>query len=73
MEVKIGIKESPRELSFESDESTSELRERLEKAIANGELIALKDAKGRELLVDAGSIAFVELGGDASRKVGFVS
>lgn len=73
MEVRIGIKESPRELTIESDESTADLRAHIESAVGDGGLVALKDTKGRELLIDASSIAYVELGGDASRKVGFVS
>jgi len=74
VEVRIGIKHSPRELSFETDASADEVRGLIEDAIGkDGALVALSDAKGRQYLVDTESIAFVELGGEAGRKVGFVS
>lgn len=74
MEVRIGIKHSPRELSFETDASADEVRGLIEDAVGkDGALVTLSDAKGRQYLVDTESIAFVELGGEAGRKVGFVS
>ncbi|PRI10867.1 DUF3107 domain-containing protein [Leucobacter massiliensis] len=74
MEVRIGIKHSPRELSFETESSAEELRALIENAVAgDASLVALADAKGRQYLVDTESIAYVELGGEGGRKVGFIS
>lgn len=74
MEVRIGIKHSPRELSFETDSTPEEVRELIEQAVANDrELVALSDSKGRQYLVDTDSIAYVEIGAEAGRKVGFIS
>ena len=74
MEVRIGIKHSPRELSFETESSADEVRRRFEDAIAtDSPLVTLSDTRGRQYLVDTESIAYVELGGDSSRKVGFIS
>ncbi|QIK62262.1 DUF3107 domain-containing protein [Leucobacter viscericola] len=74
MEVRIGIKHSPRELSFETDSTADELRALIQEAAAkDGGLVALSDSKGKQYLVDAGSITYVEFGGDAGRKVGFIS
>lgn len=74
MEVRIGITHSPRELSFETEASADEVRSIFEKAAADGApLVKLADTKGKQYLVDTASIAFVEIGSDASRKVGFVS
>lgn len=74
MEIRIGIKHSPRELAFETQTTADELRARIEEAAAkDGALVALSDTKGKQYLVDAGSITYVEFGGDAGRKVGFIS
>lgn len=74
MEVRIGIKHSPRELAFESDASAEELRSLVEDAIVKATpLLSLTDAKGRSYLVSTESITYVELGGEGERKVGFIS
>lgn len=74
MEVRIGIKHSPRELSFETESTADEVRALVEDAVSkDAALIALADTKGRQYLVDAESIAYIELGGEGSRKVGFIS
>lgn len=74
MDVRIGITHSPRELSFETDAKADEVRAAVETAITKGEpLLSLSDSKGKQFLVPTATIAYVELGGDGARKVGFVS
>ncbi|MBP1324812.1 hypothetical protein JOF28_000044 [Leucobacter exalbidus] len=74
MEVRIGIKDSPRELTFETTSTASEVRTLVEEALTSGAaLVSLTDVKGNQFLVATGSISFVELGGEATRKVGFIS
>ena len=74
MEVRIGIKHSPRELSFETDATADTVRGQVEQAVAgNAPLLSFSDTKGRQYLVDTDSISYVELGAEAGRKVGFVS
>jgi len=74
VEVRIGIKHSPRELSFETDATADAVRGQIEQAVANDSaLLSLTDTKGRQYLVDTNSISYVELGAEAGRKVGFVS
>jgi len=74
VEVRIGIKHSARELQFETNSTVNEVRGLIDAAIAEDHaLLALADTKGRQYLVDTDSIAYVELGGDSGRKVGFVS
>lgn len=72
MEVRIGIKHSPRELSFETEAAADEVRALIEQA-TDSAFVVLTDVKGRQYLVDTESITYVELGGDAGRKVGFIS
>ena len=52
-----------------------EVRAVLESALAEGKqpLVSFTDSKGKQYLVPTASIAYVELGGDSGRKVGFVS
>ena len=71
MEVRIGINQSARELSFETDSTPEELAALIQ-AESTG-LVSIADSKGRTFLVNRESITYVELGSDTSRKVGFVS
>lgn len=75
MEVRIGIVQSPRELEFETDAKPEEVRAAVETALSEGKqpLVGFTDNKGKQYLVPTASIAFVELGGDGGRRVGFVS
>ncbi|MBK0419248.1 DUF3107 domain-containing protein [Leucobacter sp. CSA1] len=74
MEVRIGITQSPRELSFETDSSADEVRSAVEGALTGGQaLVALSDNRGKQYLVPTATIAYVEVGGDGGRRVGFVS
>lgn len=73
MEVRIGLSNSPRELAFESDLSAEDLRGAVERAVADESVLALKDSKGRQFLVNTEALLYVEIGADLGRKVGFVS
>ncbi|CAG7601296.1 DUF3107 domain-containing protein [Leucobacter soli] len=75
MEVRIGIVQSPREISFETDAAAEDVRATVESALAEGKqpLVTFTDSKGKQYLVPTAAIAYVELGGDAGRKVGFIS
>lgn len=74
MEVKIGIQSIPRELVVETDATAEEIERDLAVALgaADGHAVfALSTQKGGRLLIPADKIAFVEFGGDQSRRVGF--
>ena len=74
MEVRIGIAQSPRELSFETGQSAESVRDLFERAGGDGsKLVTLSDSKGKQFLVNIDSISYVEFGGESGRKVGFVS
>ena len=71
MEVKIGISDSPRELSVSSAQTPDEVEKIVAAALADGAgTLALEDEKGRRFLVQAAKIAYVEIG-TAPRTVGF--
>ena len=73
MEIRIGIVNAPRELSFESAQSAEELTEQIQAGITSGTgILKLSDDKGRVYIVPAAGIAYVEVGTEESRRIGFV-
>ena len=74
MEVRIGITQSPRDLSFESKQSAAELTASIARAVESGQpLISLQDEKGKTILIPTSQIAFVEIGAEKARPVGFIA
>jgi hypothetical protein len=71
VEVKIGIQSVPRELVLETDSSFEEVESALTAAVADEGVFVLKDDKGGKVLVPADKIAYVELGGNEPRRIGF--
>jgi hypothetical protein len=72
MDIRIGIKDSPREISFDSSQTAEEVQALVLDALEAGHL-AIDDAKGRRYLVPSANIAYVEIGSEAARKIGFVA
>jgi hypothetical protein len=74
MEIRIGIRESVRDLSFESPLGAHEIQELITKALTDKvSVVSLQDDKGRTILVPAASIAYVEIGVEDKRRVGFLA
>jgi len=74
MEVRIGVRDNPRELVFESTETADGLVARVNSAFAEGaSTVTFSDEKGRVLVVQTLSIAFLEIGAEESRRVGFIA
>ncbi|WP_298176246.1 DUF3107 domain-containing protein [Saccharomonospora sp.] len=72
MEVKIGIKDAPRELVVASNSSQEEVEKQVAEALgADNGLLRLNDEKGRTFLVPAARIAYVEIAPSDVRRVGF--
>lgn len=69
MQVTIGIKHSPRELSMETSSSQEDVLAAVRNAAT--ESVTLTDDKGRKVFVPAGSLAYIELGQTEPRRVGF--
>ena len=72
-EVKIGISDSTREIYIECSSSQSEVIAKVNDAIKTSSVLALSDAKGREILVPHNKISQVEVGESADRRVGFAN
>ncbi|GAA4158324.1 DUF3107 domain-containing protein [Gryllotalpicola daejeonensis] len=74
MEIRIGILNAPRELSFETDDSASEVGSKVSAAITGGSpVLELTDNKGAQYLVPVAGLAYVQIGAEETRRVGFVA
>ena len=72
MEVRIGVQNAARELVLESKQTPDEVAETVSKALgaAKGTL-TLSDERGRRVLIPVDKLAYVEIGEQAERRVGF--
>lgn len=74
MEIRIGIANTARELSFESGESADAVTTAVSTALESGQTaVTFTDVKGNTFIVPTAGIAFVEVGTEESRRVGFVA
>ena len=74
MEIRIGIVNTGRELSFDTNTSADEVRAQVTGALEQGNShISLTDEKGNSYIVPTANLAYVELGTEESRRVGFVA
>ncbi|MFE9422989.1 DUF3107 domain-containing protein [Kitasatospora sp. NPDC006697] len=72
MEVKIGVQNAPREIVIESSQTADEVENAVAKSLeGTSKLFSLTDEHGRRILVPADRLAYVEIGEQAVRKVGF--
>jgi Protein of unknown function (DUF3107) len=71
MEVKIGVQNVAREITFETDSSAEEVVAAVSAAIEQGTPLTLTGEKGRQVLVPAGVLGYVQLGETEKRGVGF--
>lgn len=74
MDIRIGIVNSPRELSFETAQPASEVEKVVTDATDSGaSFIRLADNAGNLYIVPTASLAYIELGTEKTRRVGFVA
>ena len=72
MEVKVGVQFATRELVLETDASQEDVERAVTDALAGDDgLLALTDERGRRVVVPARTLAYVEMGPNTQRKVGF--
>ena len=71
MQVKIGVLNVAREIVFESDAPSSDVKNKVAEAIEKGGFLELADDKGATIMVPATQLGYVELGAEAKRRVGF--
>lgn len=74
MEVRIAVQNASRELVVESAQSSEEIAQAVRDALTSTDgLLVLTDDRGRKVVVPADRLAFVDIGEESMRKVGFGS
>ncbi len=71
VEIKIGIQNVGREIVLESSQDADAVAKLVAEAISGKKELRLEDEKGRQVIVPAGVIGYVELGAQEQRRVGF--
>ncbi|MCU1557780.1 MAG: hypothetical protein JWN09_1775 [Microbacteriaceae bacterium] len=74
MDIRIGIINSPREISFETSQSASEVEAVVATALeSSAKFFKLSDNRGSVYIVPIESFGYLEIGSEESRRVGFVA
>lgn len=74
VEIRIGIANTGRELSFETDDSAASVQKAIATALDDGaNHLTLTDSRGSTYVVPTAALAYVEIGSEESRRVGFVA
>ena len=71
MEIKVGIQHVSREIVVESTESATDIEKAFSSALGGDGVFRLTDEHGRKVLIPAAKIAYVDLGEENARRVGF--
>ena len=71
MDIKVGIQHVSREVVVDSSETAKDIEEAFANALSNDTLLRLKDTHGRQVLIPADKIAYIDLGEENARRVGF--
>ncbi|MBT9605488.1 DUF3107 domain-containing protein [Microbacterium sp.] len=74
MEIRIGITNTGRELNFETSEGSDAVKASITAAFDQAAShVSFVDVKGNSYIVPTANIAFIELGTEEARRVGFVA
>ena len=74
MDIRIGIANSPRELNFESSQTSAEIEKIVAAALdGDAKFIKLSDDKGKVYIVPVASFSYLEVGSETRSRVGFVA
>ena len=71
MEVKIGMRQVARELTVDTDQSADQVGQAWREALGTEGEFEIQDTKGNKVLVRADTVAYIDLGKENPRKVGF--
>lgn len=74
MQVRIGVRDTAREVVFESAQTPPQVREAVSEALAgDAGLLELEDEKGATVLIPTQALGYVEIGAQEKGRVGFGS
>jgi hypothetical protein len=73
VDIRIGILNSPREISFESAQTSADVEKTVAAALdSDAKYVRLTDDKDKVYLIPTASFGYIEVGTEVSRRVGFV-
>lgn len=70
MEIRIGVQNVTREIVVETDKSSDAIATLVSKAMDGG-VLDLVDLQGRRVVVPSKALAYVQIGEEVKRRVGF--
>ncbi len=73
MEIKVGIQHVNREVVVESTQSAAEVEKAFADAVGSDGVFSVIDQNGRHVLIPAAKVAYLDLGEENARRVGFGS
>jgi len=74
VEIRIGIANTARELNFETGDSADDVKKSVATALDSGAShVTFTDTKGNAYIVPTAGLAYLELGTEDVRRVGFVA
>jgi hypothetical protein len=71
VEIKIGVQNVGREIVLESNQDAESVAKVVREAINGGSELRLTDDKGRLIIIPGNALAYVEIGAEEVRRVGF--
>jgi hypothetical protein len=74
VEIRIGIANTGRELSFETNESADDVKKSVASALDSAAThLTFTDDRGSSYIVPTAGLAYIEIGTEEARRVGFVA
>ncbi len=71
MDIKVGIQHVNREVVVDSAETADNVEKAFTDALSDDGFLRLADTHGRKVLIPANKIAYIDLGEENARRVGF--
>lgn len=71
MDITLGMRDVARELTIETTLDTKAITTAVTEAIDKDETLVLSDSRGGQVIVPAAALAYVRLGTEEPRRVGF--
>ncbi len=71
MEIRIGVLHAQREVVIDTTLTLDEVHAAVNAALDSGSALRLSDEKGREVIMPAAHIAYIDIAAAESRRIGF--
>jgi polysaccharide deacetylase 2 family uncharacterized protein YibQ len=71
VDIKVGIQHVTREVVVDSAETADDVEKAFSEALSDDGFLRLADTHGRKVLIPVSKIAYIDLGEENARRVGF--